>query len=256
MGNSTPHSMIMKTIVSFSGGKDSTWMLLEMMRRGERIDEVIFFDTGWEFPQMSEHVNKIERLLNDTNIHLTRLHPEKPFDYWMFDHKKRNGEKGFSWCGLNNCRWGTYLKTSAIKKYLSKQGDYVMCVGIASDETHRIDRNQNAKHRLPLVEWGITEAECLQGCYSLGYDWGGLYEQLDRVSCKFCSMKNLKELRNIYFNIPSVWKELREYQTKTDMPYKGKGKSVFDLEVRFELEKEFIQQGKSIRTREFFNKLK
>lgn len=32
-----------KIIVSFSGGKDSTWMLLEMMRRKEQIDEVVFF---------------------------------------------------------------------------------------------------------------------------------------------------------------------------------------------------------------------
>ena len=40
------------------------------------------------------------------------------------------------------------------------------------------------------------------------------------------------------------------------MPYKGEGKSVFDLEVRFELEKEFEAQGKSIRSREFFNELK
>ena len=246
----------MKTIVSFSGGKDSTWMLLEMIRRGEHIDEVIFFDTGWEYQQMYEHVNTIEKLLNDAHIQFTRLHPRKSFDYLMFDYPKRNGEKGFSWCGLCNCRWGTYQKTSTIKKYLSEHGDYTLCVGIAADEEYRINRKDNSKHRLPLVEWGITEAECLLGCYSLGYDWGGLYEHLDRVSCKFCSMKNLKELRNIYFNMPSVWNELREYQSKTRMPYKGDGKSVFDLEVRFELEKDFIQQGKSIRSREFFNKLK
>lgn len=227
-----------------------------MIRRGERIDEVIFFDTGWEYPQMSEHINKIENLLSDLDIPFTKLNPEKSFDYWMFNHTKRNGEKGFSWCGLNNCRWGTKLKVSTIKKHLKQQGDYTLCVGIAADEKYRINRKSNSEHRLPLVEWGITESECLKGCYQLGYDWGGLYEQLDRVSCKFCSMKNLKELRNIYFNIPSVWSELREYQTKTHMPYRGKGKSVFDLEIRFELEKEFTQQGKSIHSREFFQKLK
>ena len=246
----------MKTIVSFSGGKDSTWMLLEMLRRGERIDEVVFFDTGWEYPQMYEHVNRIGKLLSDLNITFTRLHPEKSFDYWMFNHQKANGEKGFSWCGLCNCRWGTHQKTSTIKKYLNGVGEYTLCVGIASDEKHRIDRNCNREHRLPLVEWGITEEECLNGCYSLGYDWEGLYEQLDRVSCKFCAMKNLKELRNIYWTMPDVWKELRDYQSRTYMPYKGEGKSVFDLEVRFELEKEFIREGKSIRSREFFNKLK
>lgn len=30
-----------KIIVSFSGGKDSTWMLLEMLRRGEKAPIVL-----------------------------------------------------------------------------------------------------------------------------------------------------------------------------------------------------------------------
>lgn len=38
-----------KIIVSFSGGKDSTWMLLEMMRRKEQIDEVVFLILGGNF---------------------------------------------------------------------------------------------------------------------------------------------------------------------------------------------------------------
>lgn len=34
----------MKNIVSFSGGKDSTAMLHQMIERGENIEEVYFFD--------------------------------------------------------------------------------------------------------------------------------------------------------------------------------------------------------------------
>jgi hypothetical protein len=55
--------------------------------------------------------------------------------------------------------------------------------------------------------------------------------------------------------MPDVWSELREYQSRTHLPYKGKQGSVFDLEVRFELEKEFEGLGKSIRSKEFFNEL-
>ena len=53
----------MKVIVSFSGGKDSTYMLFEMMKRREKIDEVVFFDTGWEFPQMIRHVEREKKVL-------------------------------------------------------------------------------------------------------------------------------------------------------------------------------------------------
>ena len=246
-----------KIIVSFSGGKDSTWMLLEMIRRGEHIDEVVFFDTGWEFPQMIRHVEKIKKIVEDNGITFTTLHPEKPFDYMMFEQPVKNGHhRGYSWCGLKGCRWGTAYKTQTIDSYFKSEPDHIQCVGIAVDEVERLEKERKGNKRFPLAEYGITESECLQGCYSLGYDWEGLYEDLDRVSCKFCSMKNLKELRNIYWKMPNVWNELRDYQSRTNRPYKGKGQSVFDLEVRFELEKEFETQGKSIRNKEFFDELR
>lgn len=245
-----------KIIVSFSGGKDSTWMLLEMIRRGEHIDEVVFFDTGWEFPQMLRHVEKIKKLVEDKGITFTTLHPDKSFDYYMFDQITKSGKQGYSWCGLKGCRWGTTYKIQAIDNHFKNEPQHTQCVGIAVDEIERLQKERKGNKRFPLAEWGINEVECLQGCYSLGYDWEGLYEDLDRVSCKFCALKNLKELRNIYWKMPKVWGELRDYQSRTRMPYKGEGKSVFDLEVRFELEKEFESTGESIRGRKFFNELK
>ncbi|MBQ9455040.1 MAG: phosphoadenosine phosphosulfate reductase family protein [Thermoguttaceae bacterium] len=41
----------MKQVISFSGGKDSTALLHLMLERGEQIDEVIYFNGGWEWPQ-------------------------------------------------------------------------------------------------------------------------------------------------------------------------------------------------------------
>lgn len=38
-------------VVSFSGGKDSTAMLLWMLELGMTVDEIIFCDTGVEFPR-------------------------------------------------------------------------------------------------------------------------------------------------------------------------------------------------------------
>ena len=48
-------------VISLSGGKDSTAMLLMMLERGEPIADIMFFDTGWEFPQMYEHLIKIAK---------------------------------------------------------------------------------------------------------------------------------------------------------------------------------------------------
>ena len=40
-------------LVSFSGGKDSTAMLLGMLERDMKIDCILFCDTGLEFPALS-----------------------------------------------------------------------------------------------------------------------------------------------------------------------------------------------------------
>ena len=147
-----------KIIVSFSGGKDSTWMLLEMIRRKERIDEVVFFDTGWEFPQMIDHVEKIKKLVEDNGITFTTLHPEKSFDYLMFDKpvKERKGgaHYGYSWCGLKGCRWGTTEKIKTIDSYFANEPDHIQCVGIAADEPERLEKERKGNKRFPLAEWG------------------------------------------------------------------------------------------------------
>ena len=51
-------------VVSFSGGKDSTAMLLKMLEEGMQVDEIIFCDTGVEFPAMYDHIDKVEKYIN------------------------------------------------------------------------------------------------------------------------------------------------------------------------------------------------
>lgn len=50
----------MKHIVSFSGGKDSTAMLLRMLEENMKIDEIIFAETGKDFPDMLKHIEKVK----------------------------------------------------------------------------------------------------------------------------------------------------------------------------------------------------
>lgn len=241
--------------LSFSGGKDSTFLLLELIRRKYPLDEVVFFDTGWEFPEMYAHIEKCKKLCDENGIRFVTLHPPKDFDYLMLEHKTKKGNKGYSWCG-GNSRWGTTYKTMALDKYSQQNGECVVYIGIAADETERLKKERASFKRFPLAEWGITEAECLQGCYDAGFDWGGMYEHLDRLSCMYCRNKNLKELRNIRKHHPVVWEKLKEYQSKTNLPYKTCGTTVFDFEKRFEFEEERIAQGLSIRNRDFYTQLK
>ena len=50
-----------KYIVSLSGGKDSTAMLLRLVEENHPINEILYCDTRWEFPQMYDHLDRLEQ---------------------------------------------------------------------------------------------------------------------------------------------------------------------------------------------------
>lgn len=234
----------MRYVASVSFGKDSLAMLLLILEHKLPLDEVVFYDTGMEFNSIYHIRDQVQNILNSSNVTFTELHPKMDFEYMMFEKpvKHRDGTTGFgySWCG-GLCRWGTRQKINEIDKYCS---DAIQYVGIAADEMHRMGKEKSDYKRFPLIEYGMTEDECLSYCRSKGFKWIedgvygpiDLYSILDRVSCWCCCNKNLKELRNIYYYLPEYWNRLECLQRKTSRPMKGIGKSVFDLGKRFELE--------------------
>lgn len=243
-------------IVMFSGGKDSTAMLLKLMELKYKIDEVIFCDTYKEFPQMYIHIDKVKKLVESKGIKFTILKNEKSFDYYMFEHKvnrkkpqefaEKYGSEanGYSWAD-SRTRWCTQiLKLQIITKYinaLNVKHKVIQYVGIAADETERLERKitQEENKRYPLVEWGLTEEQCLNYCYSMGYDWGGLYKHFDRVSCWCCPLKNLEELRSLYNYYPELWQELKSMDKRTWRQFRS-DYSIEELEIRFKFEKECV----------------
>lgn len=219
-----------KHIVSFSGGKDSTAMLLKMIERRMPIDEIIYCDTGMEFPEMYEHINKVEKYINRP---ITRLKAKNDFEYLMFKHiktkGKNKGKQGYSWPGTK-IRWCTSkLKVDVINKYLSKykNKEIVEYIGIAADE---ISRKKDKKY--PLIEFNMTEKDCLEYCYSKGFYWDGLYEKFKRLSCWCCPLKSLKELRILRKEYPELWKKLIEMDNKTYRKFRP-DYSVQELDNKF-----------------------
>lgn len=239
----------MKYIASCSFGKDSLAIVLRLLEENKPLDEVIFYDTGMEFDSIYCNRDRIKELLFQKHIRYTELSSKNSFLFDMFIRpvKYRNPENhkypyhyGYEWCG-GCARWGTSGKLATIKKhYKDTYGDEEIFeyVGIAYDEPSRI--KNDVQKLYPLIEWKMTEKDCLQYCYDKGFNWKEnsieLYDVLDRVSCWCCRNKNLKELKNIYMYMPEYWQKLRGIQSRIDSPMKGDGKSVFDLEERFKKE--------------------
>lgn len=251
--------------VSFSGGKDSTAMLLRMIEIGEHIDEVICCDTGKEFPAMYKHIKKVQKVVEDNNIKFTMLRSERTFDYLMFEHKvncknPKYHNNGYGWAG-NMSRWCTSkLKTDIVNSYLkqlNEKCDVIHNVGIAFDEQYRLSRENNKKQnqRHPLVEWGWTEQQCLNYCYDKGFNWDGLYEKFRRVSCWCCPLQPLSSLRVLWRDFPELWEELKDMDRRTWQKFRA-DYSVEELDKRFAFEEERQRQGLSITNRDFYKELK
>ena len=135
----------MKHILSFSGGKDSTYLAIYLVENSYPLDEAVMFDTGWEFPQMYKHIEKMRAYLENHNVELTVLKPKRSFDYLMTEKlvKERNGggcHYGYSWCGLKGCRWGTTEKTAAFDEYSQRNDGAIVYIGIAADEPERLKK--------------------------------------------------------------------------------------------------------------------
>jgi len=249
--------MEQNNIVSLSDGKDSTAMLHMMLDRGEKIHSVIFFDTGWEFPEMVAHIDLVEK---KTGVEVIRLSPKKNFEHWMYNQRmiSRKGylkgevhRIGNGWPSPMR-RWCTRQKVDTINKYVKTVDDPISCVGIAACETHRIkDNNGKILKRYPLIEYGVTEEEAITYCKSLGYNWGGLYDIFNRVSCWCCPLQGLNDLRKLRKYRPNLWSELREMDMRQPRHNPGFKDMVTaaDLEIRFRKEDRQMNLFSDVRLR-------
>lgn len=217
-----------KHIVSFSGGKDSTAMLLKMIEKDMRIDEIVFCDTGMEFPQMYKHLTDV---IKYTHRNITVLKAEKSFEYYLGSHIKKNKGVGYGFPDFKN-RWCTTLmKQNLMRKYCKNSVEYH---GIAFDEKHRADKNKTKRNiKYPLIDWKMTEKDCLEYCYKEGFNWGGLYEKFNRVSCWCCPLQRIGELKTLYNEFPKLWKELQRLDKLSYRKFRS-DYSVDELTKRFE----------------------
>jgi 3'-phosphoadenosine 5'-phosphosulfate sulfotransferase (PAPS reductase)/FAD synthetase len=241
----------MKHIVSFSGGKDSTAMLLRLLEEGKPVDDIVFFDTGWEFPQLVEHVFQVQEYIGRD---ITVLHPRIPFNDWMFKReiRRRAGPDkskvfrvGNGWPSSFR-RWCTREKVETMNRFAKQQYGkfFYQYVGFAADELKRTgcgnacagEEKGGTKRLYPLIyDWDMDEKDCLQYCYDREFTWGGVYQHFRRVSCFCCPLQRLDDLRTLRRHYPGLWAKMLEWDAM--QPPHNHGfygyKTVHDLDRRF-----------------------
>ena len=208
-----------KLIASCSFGKDSLAAIITAEEHGLHIDEAVYcrimFDEeiSAELPEHEEfiHTKAIPLLWERYGIKTTIVQAKETYCSRFFTVYKERSSKtgeiyGFpmrqgAWCN-------SHLKVRPINKWQKTVGEYTAVVGITADEPKRINRKTERDNLLPLVKYGITEAEAFKicergGCLSPAYNNGRT-----RLGCWFCHNQRINELRRLRKEHPELWEKL------------------------------------------------
>lgn len=222
--------MSQKLIASCSFGKDSLAAIITAEEHGHHIDEAVYcrimFDDkiSAELPEHEEfiHTKAIPLLENRYGIHTTIV--QAPITYCdVFYTKYQKGQRAGQIYGFPILRgpWcNSRLKVRPIEKWQKTAGEYTAVVGIAADEETRANRETVSGKLLPLVEYGITEAEAFKicsrgGCLSPAYNKGRT-----RLGCWFCHNQRISELRRLRKEHPELWARLLELDAVSPRTFK------------------------------------
>jgi 3'-phosphoadenosine 5'-phosphosulfate sulfotransferase (PAPS reductase)/FAD synthetase len=199
----------LKHIVSFSGGKDSTLMLLLMLEKGMPVDDIIFADTGMEFQELYDYIERIERHIGRK---VTRIKGNKTWDDLFFAVKRKGNNIGqiYGFPMTMACDMTRRLKLQPIERYYRSINEpFTVYIGIARNEPDRYARLKE-NECAPLYDWGITEDFVIAELKRRGLH-NPLYDTFDRLGCYTCPNINFKELRLMRKRYPAEWAKLMWY---------------------------------------------
>jgi 3'-phosphoadenosine 5'-phosphosulfate sulfotransferase (PAPS reductase)/FAD synthetase len=197
-----PFKIIEPTVISFSGGRTSAYMLWRVLESNNGLpDEAIvcFANTGKEENATLQFVNNCEKNWG-VKIHWIEYRAEKPyFERVTFETASRDGKPFESlirkrkFLPNSMMRFCTSeLKVLAIDRYLKsiEFGDYVTMVGIRADEPRRVAKMKNNKDEklTPLATAGVSEADVWKFWNQQHFDLG-LVKASGSSNCDLCFLK-------------------------------------------------------------------
>lgn len=186
-------------VASFSGGKDSTALLVALQASNLPFTAV-FADTGWEHPATLEYVDTVARKLGIT-VHKVGVPGGMV--------ARATTRAGFP---TRMARWCTQeLKVDPIRQFTAgvreERGDTVAAVGVRADESAKraelpeVDDDTgkggwDGYVWRPLLRWTVDDV--IRTIRSAGLDVNPLYRMgLDRVGCFPCIFASKAELQTM-----------------------------------------------------------
>lgn len=126
------------------------------------------------------------------------------------DYKERIGKKHGFVLGGNKCSLKRDCKIRLLDNWCKEQGEFSKIVGIAYDETDRLDALHKQKNAWSILEQEqITEAMTYDICREYNLLSPFYTSGRDRQGCWFCPNASIEEMAQFAKEYPDYWHELR-----------------------------------------------
>ena len=198
------------TVASFGGGTDSTAMLIGMMEKGEKVDLILFADTGGEKPHTMHHIKRFSEWLVKNgmpDITVVRYKKETLEENCLRIKSLPSIAYGFKKCSLK-------FKVQPQDQFVNNwqpakdawaRGEKVIkLIGYDASEGRRAERpsspaNQKKyQFRYPLIEWGWDRKKCIEVIRSAGLPLPG------KSACFFCPSSKAQEVKQLAKDYPDL----------------------------------------------------
>lgn len=210
------------TYVGFSGGKDSTALVLRMAELGEEF-EMLFNPTGNELPDLIGHIRNVVGIVG------RKLHLVSCGESLQQMIVRQNALPSF------RMRWCTRtLKIEPTIKFLTERPGSVLCVGLRADEEERKGLySELVKSRFPFQEWGWRLPQIMEYNHQRGVTVP------ERTDCALCYDQRLAEWWRLWKNHPDQWARGEEFEAMTGHTFRSTQRDTWpaamkDLRARFE----------------------
>jgi 3'-phosphoadenosine 5'-phosphosulfate sulfotransferase (PAPS reductase)/FAD synthetase len=197
-------------VLGLSGGRDSAALAVFMRQKRPELDiEYFFTDTGKELPEVYAFLGRLEGFLGKA---ITRLNPDRDFDFWLREYGHFLPSPQTRWCTK-------MLKLKPFEGWIKpslKAGVIVHSyVAIRADEDQRegfTAKHPNLKVLLPLREAGIDKRGVIELLERSNVGLPDYYRWRSRSGCTFCFFQQKIEWVRLKKEHPEAFEEAKTYE--------------------------------------------
>lgn len=212
------------TFANFSGGRDSSAMVIKWLESGNPLDYILFCDTGFEFPQMYEYIENFDAYLKrNFGMEISKIDARDKIEKWAFEIPISRGERVGMKRGLPPTLGSPFCTREAkvnpsknfiLDKSPNKFRNKVL-IGYTYDEVER-GRTTNLDYAVavyPLHEYKMNEPE-VDAFLKERKIINPLYNHFKRTGCFFCPKQNMSSLYALWKHYPEQWEVMKEWEAR------------------------------------------